>query len=1612
MIHRFKLLVSAGVLALTATGMSAQGHLLSEQDALLRAREFLSSVKGRMGKPAADASGVRLVYTAQRQGQAYFYVFNNGNDGFIIAGADDRLPAVLAYSDTGAVDMSQLPVNLKYWLGECQRQTQWVLDHPALYGSKAREASVSYPDIEPIVKAKWSERIPFNNLCPMNGKNQTLTGSVAVAMGQIMHHYRWPERGHGAVSYECTSLAEPQTISVDFENTVYDWDNMLDEYTVNYAEEQVNAVATLVYHCGVATRMQYGSHDGVSSYNALDAFVEHFAYDPALIKQYNVSDFSPEETNRRIIEELEANRPVFFSGEDSANEGQAFIIDGWNVDGYAHINWGMGGYSDGYFLLSALDPYSSDQGYNYNQRMILGIQPIDDQTPSQTPEMWAEGNLAVENVDGVNVFKASDGKMYNNSTVGAVFNITAKYISRKTGEEYIAGTSKAVTLEPGAGIEGITDEFNVSIPDGNYKVQLVYKVAVTDEWKPFRHVPYGSRNYVYAIVKDGSVSYSNEDNVVDLKVSDWVYEKIMNPYQENPISFTVTNLAEKDFEDTLQLALYDSVSGSNRVINKFRPSLKPKQSKEIKITFGGTKNDSTFTNGTYSMSVIDREDIVFGERQEVVLDTMFNDEGFQGSKLKYNIINDSLKTCEVVYGDYKGEIVIPEKAIIGKSAYRVIGIARGAFNSTDGATSVTVPKTVTSIDFYENFTHSVQNIYVSEENPVYKSENGIVFSKDGTVLLRYPGGKTESNYTIPDGVTRIGRGAFYGCTADIVTMNEGIRYIEEYAFATSAMTIVYIPGSVEAIGQCAFSRMEKCTRFEVNSSNSQYTSFDGVLCSRDMRRLIQYPLARTSSIYNVPEIVTDIETMAFAYAKNLTMVKMPLTLLQIDNRAFYSCTALTEVSIPVNVTSIADEAFAQCTSLRSISLGQSLRFIGQSAFAVSNGTRTSLEKVTSLSSVPPTLCVGENEAFEMYDYEHATLYVKNGCLDAYVNAEGWKKFLDIRELAPEMRDLQYNITSTKDMTCEVIPGDYTGVVIIPETVDFKGMTYTVTNIAAGSFSSPTGATSVTIPRTITNIELPNFEYTVEDIIVDEFSKTYSSEKGVLYNKDKSELICFPSAKLPGGQFEILRQVKKIGVRAFFASKLESITIPEGVVEIDSMAFAKSCLKAMNIPRSLEKIGRGAFVDMKYCEEFTADTYGLNYRSYGGVLFDYRTKTLVQYPLAKPSERYTVEDGTLNIGPEAFMGNTRLEKFTFNPGLEVIGDNAFYGCDKIKDFTIPNNVIEIGAAAFANCTSLENIRVGRGAKKIGAGAFSANIEDPATVSHSSLLRITSGNATPPELAQDGCPVFDNYDYSSVPLYVPYGATEAYKAAEGWNKFRTIIELDKDDDYEFEVIGNGEGVINKAPSVLYGEVIIPESFEDHGEEYKVVKIGDNVFEGCAAIKSVVIGKDVRSIGVKAFYGCKSLEKVVIEGQDVIESRSVQPAMTVGSRAFGSSTRINEIVVNRVLPPVLQDYNVFEQKVYNVAELTVPAGCIASYWADPVWKNFEKIEEDATLGIQDVETSEGHIKVEGNTVIVDGGQAEIYTVSGILVARSQNGRVEGLLPGIYVVRAGSTVAKIMVK
>lgn len=1606
-----KILFSAGALLLSAIGMPAEGRQLSESEALTRAERFVGRADARAGKKAIDQSGLKLAYVAQNQGVNYFYVFNKARSGFMIVGADDRLPAVLAYSDAGTLDMTDLPDNLKYWLGEYHRQSEWILKHPAVYSSRAAGQDSVYPVIDPLLNTKWGDRIPFSSLCPLDGKIPSNAGSVATAMAQIMRHYSWPERGRGSVSYECSTLEEPQTVSVNFDESVYDWANMLDEYEANYTSEQVTAVATLIRDCAVATRMQFGSMQNVAGYDALTALAENFAYNPATMKQVRLADYSSEEANQLVVAELEAGRPVYFTGEDSSTGSRAFVIDGWNADGYAHINWGNSGYNDGYFLLSALD-YKTD-GYNSNQRMITGIQPVDDTTPAEQPEMWAQGNLIVAETTEGFVFRTSDGNFINNSVSDGNFEISVKFVSRSTEQEYIAPDFVTIELAKGESIRQIADNFTLACPDGNYKVSLVYRLVGKEDWTPFRHVPYGSTSYVYATVADGKVSYSNEDNVVDIRVSDWKYEKIMNPFLLNPISFSIANKAEKQYEDTLHVALCDSL-GQSRVIYTFLPSLKAMQTKEVKFNFGATKEDSTFTDGVYSMRVLSADDIQFGDAQEVVLDTLFNDEGLDGSKLKYHILSDSLKTCEVIAGNYKGSIVIPEKTIIGRTAYTVTGIQAGAFNTPDGATSVVIPKTVTAIDFYQNFTYTVDTITVSEQNPVYKSVDGLVFSKDGKSLLRYPGGRVAEKYLIPETVSTIGRGAFYGSKIGLVTLTNTVTTIEANAFEYSEVTMMYIPETVTSIGKQAFAYMNNCTEIRMDTKNPNYMVFNGAILTRDMVHFIQYPAGKRSSLFIVPEVVQQIDEMAFAGAKLLTGIQLPSTLTTVGERAFYGCSGLSSVEIPKNVTYIAKEAFAGCSALQTVSLGQKVSAIGASAFNTAGAdSQGALAKVTSLNTVPPTLILGENETFTENDYANAVLYVKDGCREAYLNAEGWKKFNTIVELAPEVHDLQYRITS--DMTCEVIPGNYTGVVIIPNTVTIKDQTYSVTSIAANCFTDEDGAVSVTIPRTVTEIAMPNFAGSVKEIIVAEFNKNYSAADGVLYNLNQTELIRYPEAKMSADlHFNVPYSVKKIGPMAFLSAKLTSINMPNGIEEIDSIAFAKSMLETVNLPMSVNKIGRGAFFGLENCAEFYVNYSNTTFAAYDGVLYNKVTSTLVQYPIKKRGGMYSFIDGTINVGPEAFMGNTNIERLVINPSLENIGDNAFNGCTGIVYLDVPSNVVNVGREAFANCSGLVTIWLGRGVKSVGALAFIANSSDPATSSHNGMLRISCNNPVPPVMEmENGFAPFGKYDYDIVPLYVPYGCRSVYEKAEGWKLFRTIVEMEEEKPYTFEATGVGEGMITLAAKNLSGTVEVPESFELYGEEYKVTSIADGAFKDCAYIKHLVFSKYVRNIGKQAFYGCKSLLSITIEGEDTaVESREAQQAMNIAAQAFESCNSINKIVVDRPVPPVLESDNVFSTGIYKSATVYVPEYSVDSYKADRIWKYFYNIEGDSTLGIFDTVTNGAGLRVVGNTIFVDGGAATVYNLNGAAVAYSVDGCVEGLDSGIYIVRVNSQTYKVMIK
>ena len=317
-----------------------------------------------------------------------YYIFNfNDSTGYAIVGGDDRMPAIVGYSDKGTLNPDNLPVNLKSFLAAYKATIESVEkgDTSAVKNVKAamkREAG-SYTPIAPLLGGiEWSQNAPFNNLCPKyDGKHNAVTGCVATAMAQIMRYWKYPSSLlEGIPAY----VSHRYNIPIDsIPNGIgYDWDNMPEKYNGDFTNNQAFAVATLMQHIGASVKMDYGPESGAYDKDVIPALTHYFGYDKDIIKMLDRTNFEWEDWNKILQDELGKKRPMYYSGY-TFFEGHAFVCDGMDSDGYYHINWGWGA-DNGYFDITILSPGDNFIRYNRGNIAILGIVPnnAQDKQPS------------------------------------------------------------------------------------------------------------------------------------------------------------------------------------------------------------------------------------------------------------------------------------------------------------------------------------------------------------------------------------------------------------------------------------------------------------------------------------------------------------------------------------------------------------------------------------------------------------------------------------------------------------------------------------------------------------------------------------------------------------------------------------------------------------------------------------------------------------------------------------------------------------------------------------------------------------------------------------------------------------------------------------------------------------------------------------------------------------------------------------------------------------------------------------------------------------------------------------------------------------------------------
>ena len=291
-------------------------------------------------------------------------IIGSEDGGFAVISHDDSFDAILGYSFTSLTDADTLPCGFEWWLEAANES----MNNPTtnLRRSVTVRRSNAYPSsVAPLLTTKWNQKVPYNNKCiaHVNGKEyRCLTGCVATAMAQVMYYYKHPERGMGSNSYSVSYSGWGEVeYSANFDNSIYDWDNMLNDYNNGYNSSQADAVAVLMHDCGVAVNMVYGTGSSSASYSDVQtALKRYFSYKYAnYMERLNYSD---EEWLDMMYNELSHGRPLLYEGSKSEWAAHAFIIHGYNADGLFYVNWGWGGNQDGFFDLNVLNGYSEYQG--------------------------------------------------------------------------------------------------------------------------------------------------------------------------------------------------------------------------------------------------------------------------------------------------------------------------------------------------------------------------------------------------------------------------------------------------------------------------------------------------------------------------------------------------------------------------------------------------------------------------------------------------------------------------------------------------------------------------------------------------------------------------------------------------------------------------------------------------------------------------------------------------------------------------------------------------------------------------------------------------------------------------------------------------------------------------------------------------------------------------------------------------------------------------------------------------------------------------------------------------------------------------------------------------
>ncbi len=503
-----KIFISLFLVALATNVTLAKQRTLAEMKS--EAVKVITSSDTNAPLKAKALQGVKVLHS---ETQLSLVGFENG--AFAVIANDDAFQPVLGYT-TGRAGAEHAP-GFVWWLETMNKSLEDQMAEGKAQ-AKVQRASDVKTAVAPLIKTKWGQDAPYNNMCPeytVGGTTRRyVTGCVATSMAQVMNYHGYPTKGTGSTSYRYTPQGGATlTLRANFGTTSYDWANMADDYSNGgYTAAQAEAVATLMSHCGIAVHMNYNaSGSGAMSHVACRALKKYFNYSAKIGCLYR-EFFHVDEWMNIIYKELSDGCPIIYGG-NSGTGGHSFVFDGYDEDGLVSVNWGWEGVDDGYFDIASLN------GYNDIQDMVIVRLPDDDRMTQDYTYLWASQSQFYVTQSG-NTLTVNDAAL--------VCMETTAFLSLEGDEEFRGNVAFVATdLSTGnltvlAAVVDNNDAFQYgqgviinnlkadisSLPVGEYRLYFasrsVEEAAAGENWNPLRSKEGVSNSYILTVTSSGA----------------------------------------------------------------------------------------------------------------------------------------------------------------------------------------------------------------------------------------------------------------------------------------------------------------------------------------------------------------------------------------------------------------------------------------------------------------------------------------------------------------------------------------------------------------------------------------------------------------------------------------------------------------------------------------------------------------------------------------------------------------------------------------------------------------------------------------------------------------------------------------------------------------------------------------------------------------------------------------------------------------------------------------------------------------------------------------------------------------------------------------------------